>query len=214
METPVTTSFIPKKPLAEERVKRPRQVSLFSFLSVLILIFAILATGGIFGYRHVLQAKEATIDAGLDQLSSELDSIKSQINEMSRLDKRIKSADAILDGHIAVSPIFQFLQEHTLKTIAFTKFNYLMSPNGDVHIEMSGRSKTYEAIGAQAEEFSPEKNAYIKNLIFSNMNLEETKSTITFDMSFDLDRSFLSYRYAVVGGDVPPPVIPEDGLEQ
>lgn len=204
MDTPVTTSFIPKKPLAEERVKRPRQVSLFSFMAVLFLIFSIIATGGVFGYRQALMAREKMIDSGLDALSEELESIKSQISEMDRLDRRIKSADAILDNHVAISPIFQFLQEHTLKSIAFTKFNYALSPSGDVTVEMSGRSKTYESIGEQSEEFSPVKNAYIKNIIFSNLNLEEMKSTITFDMGFNLDRSFVSYRYAVANDTAMP----------
>jgi len=122
----------------------------------------------------------------------------SKIKQLQALDKRLKASSDILSKHIAISPIFQALQDITLKTIQYTKFtyDYTGEKNAKVAVKMSGQAVGYRSIALQGDLFSKNKN--LIDPVFSNLNLDD-HGNVLFDLNFSVDPSsnFLKYEYVV-----------------
>lgn len=195
MEPNFQTSFIPKKPLTEERVSAAPRVSIVGFLATIIFIVSLVAAGVVYFYKFTLAKSIDTMDAELSQIQKNFD--RSLVDEMQRLDKRINAANTLLAGHIMISPIFRSLQDLTLKSIGYTKFSYALSSNDPtgktrkIDVIMSGKAKRYDSIALQSDELV--KNKYIKDPIFSNLVLDEIRGIVTFDLSFAVDQTFVNY---------------------
>ncbi len=189
MEQQFQTSFIPKKPLAEDRIIKPRSVGVFSFLATIIFIASIVAGGGVYFYEILLTKQVAS---SADSLKRAQDAFEpTVINDLVALNKRLNSANDILNHHIAVTPIFKTLGDTTLKSIQYTKFDYSI-PKGtsNILIKMSGKAPSYQSIAIQADNFG--QNKYLIDPVFSNLNLDD-KGSVNFDLTFSVDPSFVSY---------------------
>ena len=117
----------------------------------------------------------------------------SKILELQVLDKRINAANEILSNHIAISPIFNALQDITMKTISYTKFSYTFdgSASSKIEVSMSGTAVGYLSIAQQADLFS--QNKYLIDPAFSNLSLDD-KGNVTFDLDFSVDPNLVDYR--------------------
>lgn len=192
MDTNFQTSFIPKKPLAEERVPvTATHSSIFAFLATLIFISAIAASAGLYFYRANLTK---TIVSQQVQLNAARNAFEpSLITELKRLDRRITSANTILNSHIAVSPIFEVLELNTLKSIQFTKFTYTTptNPKLPIKVELSGRARDYASIALASDQLAT--NKYIRNSIFSDLTLNEQTSFVQFLLTFDVDPDLVRF---------------------
>ena len=109
------------------------------------------------------------------------------------LDKRINASNQILSKHIAISPIFQALQEITMKSVRFTKFDYDFSgdKNSRINVKMSGVTLGYSHLALQSDLFAQNKNFI--DPVFSNLALNESGNVI-FDLNFSVDPSFVDYK--------------------
>lgn len=200
MDTTATpqTSFIPKQSLSQAPSHMPRRVSGLSLLAWFIFFVSILSA--IAGYLY-----GAMTDRRITSLNNQIAEIKrgfetDTIKDIQRLNSRIDAGEDILAYHVAISPIFRTLEEKTLKSISFNKFGYVLSESSpgtsrQVLVTMSGRAKSYDAIAQQADSLA--ENEYIVNPIFSNMTLDEARGTISFDLSFFVDQSLVSYEQQV-----------------
>jgi hypothetical protein len=196
MDKEFQTSFIPKKPLAEVRTPAPKPVNIFSFIAMILFFASLISAGGVYFYKVLLTKRIA--DMGV-QLARAKDAFEpSLISDLETLDKRINSSKEILSNHILVSPIFKALEEMTLRSIRFSKFSYTYNA-GDkaVGVKISGQAKDYNAIAAQSDILG--ENKYIKNPVFSNLNLD-TKGNVSFDLFFTVDPSFVKYEDALSRG--------------
>jgi hypothetical protein len=191
MEQNFQTSFIPKKPMIEERAVSKAPVGIFTILSIFIFIAVVLASGGLYLYKGVLTKNITQMKNDLELAQSSFE--PSVIAQMQVLDKRLRAADSILANHIAVSPIFQALQEITLKTIRFTKFSYDFSTDKEnkIMVQMSGQAVGYRAIAQQADLLSTNKN--LIDPIFSNLTLDD-KGNVLFDLDFSVASDFVDYK--------------------
>src|SRR5689334_21273156 len=97
------TSFIPKKPLAEERVVAPRHTSLFSFIATIIFFLSLAGAAGIYFYKASLESSVATMKSEIVAASDSFQ--PSALKELQILDRRLTDANHLLSNHIAVSPI-------------------------------------------------------------------------------------------------------------
>jgi hypothetical protein len=190
------TSFIPKKPLAEERVPVQGHTSIFSFLAIVLFVATLASAGGMYFYRASLQKN---IDAMKESLAAARNQFEPTILEQLKItDRRLTDANLLLSNHIAVTPIFRALEGHTLKTVQYTKFTFTTpdTPSGLVKVEMTGRARDYTSIALQSDSLSTNKN--IKDPIFSSLVLEERTGTVTFDLVFNVEPDFVRYVTAVV----------------
>ncbi len=196
MEQSFQTSFIPKKPLAPERVVHSHPINMLTVVSVFVFFSVVLTAGGLYFYK-------ATLTKRIDQMNKDLIIAKNRfepakINQLKELDKRLSSATSILAGHVAISPIFDLLEKVTLKTVRYTKFSYAFSTetNSRIDVQMSGQAVGYRSIALQSDLFSEHKKEII-DPVFSNLSLDN-KGNVIFDLNFSVDPSFINYEQLIL----------------
>ena len=187
MEQNFQTSFIPKKPMVEQTVAAKRPISLLLVISIIILISVALVSGGAYFYKNILLQNVSKMENDLKLAQNRFE--LSKINQLKLLDKRLEYANQILTNHITVSPIFQTLQDVTLKTIRYNIFGFDFA-NGKIIISISGQAVGYRSVALQADAFTKNKN--IIDPVFSNLSLDD-KGNVLFDLQFSVDKSFVGY---------------------
>ncbi|MFA6000217.1 MAG: hypothetical protein WC783_04570 [Candidatus Paceibacterota bacterium] len=195
MEKDFQTSFIPKKPMIEERATSSRPISFFTVFSIFIFASVLIGTGGLYFYNSLLNKNLKDMESSLNSAKDRFE--PSKIVQLQVLDKRLKASTEILSHHIAISPIFQALQGLTMKTIRFTKFGYSMGNEKNaklVTVKMSGLAVGYRSVALQADLFS--KNKLFIDPIFSNLSLDNSGNVI-FDLEFSVDPDFIDYEKVI-----------------
>ncbi len=195
MEQNFQTSFIPRKPMVAERAIPARSVSIFTIISFFILFTVLLATGGLYFYKGIMEKNISQMQSQLVAAKNRFEPTK--IVELQQLDKRLRASTEILSGHIAVSPVFEALSLITMKTIRYTKFSYVMGGEKEskVLIKMSGEAVGYSSVALQSDLFAKSKN--LLNPVFSNLKLDE-KGGVLFDLEFFVDPSFVDYKQTIL----------------
>ena len=188
MEQSFQTSFIPQKPIVKERAVSARPVSIFLIISLFILFFVILLTGGVYFYKGVFAKNIVSMQNDLNLAKNRFEPTK--ISELQVLDKRLRASTEVLSKHIVVTPVFEVLGRLTMKTVRFTKFSYEMTEN-KVNIKMSGVAIGYRSIALQSDLFAKEKNMI--DPIFSNLTLDNS-GNVLFDLDFSVDPNFVNYK--------------------
>ncbi len=195
MDQNFQTSFIPKKALAEDRVERPKSVSIFLFLGTILLIASIIGAGFVYFYKTTVERKIVQQKADLQKAEGAFEG--DFIQELQTIDRRINAASEVLSNHIIVSPIFDALSQSTLKSIQFTKFSYNVVGSGtsaEVRVQMSGRATGYTAVAIESDELT--KNKYIKDPVFSNLNLDD-QGNILFELTFSVDPKLVLFNEVI-----------------
>lgn len=198
MEQNFQTSFIPKKPMIEERVVSSHSVGLFTIISIFIFFAVVISSGGLYFYKGVLEKNIIKMNSDLTLAKNRFEPAK--ITQLQVLDKRLSAADSILSKHIAVSPIFKALQDTTMKNVRYTKFSYEFNTDkiSNVIVKMSGQAIGYRSIALQSDIFA--KNKYFIDPVFSNLSLDD-KGNVLFDLEFSVDPSFVDYKKMLLSGN-------------
>lgn len=199
MDQEFQTSFIPKKTLTPQTPKRGGSFGLLNVIAFVIMVVSLLVAGGSYLYRDNLSQKIDEMKLSLDRAQNIFE--PELLEELEALDRRIQAAEVILGSHIAVSPIFEVLQDITLPTVRYVDFTYeIDSVNPDVvHVAMSGEAVSYDAITLQADLFS--ENRFIRNPIFSNFSLNKV-GNVDFDLMFDVSKSLVNFEQHIERGDL------------
>jgi len=193
--TQFQTSFIPKKPMQETREPTTRRVNVFLFIANIIFIASIAAAGFVYLTKGSLTRSINVMRTDLKTAEQVFEG--DFISDLQNLDKRIGTAELILQNHISISPILQALQELTLSSVQFTKFSHIVTGGGTssvIIVSMSGKTDEYESLALQSDALT--KNKYITNPIFSNLNLDE-RGNVLFDLIFSVDPNLVLFSESV-----------------
>ena len=189
METKFSTSFIPKtslEPVHNSGGKKP--LGLFAFLATIIFFISAVVGAGAFGWDKYLEGKKETMK--LD-LSKNIKAFEPQtIDQYVRLDNRINAAKELLAKHVAVSYIFDFLQDKSLQSVGFSDFKYNVGPDGVATLNMNGVAKSYNAVAYQSTVFGNERA--LRGPIFSNLDLDN-QGDVVFNFTTAVDPGFIAY---------------------
>ncbi len=200
MEQNFQTSFIPKKPIIEERTAPVQSIGFFTVISIFILFTVLIATGGLYFYKNSLVTKIADMGSQLELAKGSFEPDK--IAELKLLGRRLSSASDILSHHIVVTPIFKALSAITMKSVRFTKFSYELGTEKDakIDVKISGQAASYGAYDAyaslalQSDLFgTKDEGKHFINPVFSNLSLDD-KGNVIFDLEFFVDPSFVDYK--------------------
>lgn len=215
MEPALQTSFIPKQTITPTSPKPGTQyapqggMGLFTLLSFIILFLSLAAAGGTFAYKTYLQNVLYGKCAETNQLQPNNDTLgltgetdfkcglylslvewnrrlqDDRLVRMQRLDTKMKLGTEVLNSHMSLVPLFDFLSTSTLKTVRFTK---LSTSNGEVNLE--GTASGYEDIAVESNILNsmPE----VSGALFSDLNVD-LKNNVTFKLKFQVDPSRLKY---------------------
>ncbi|MFA6177291.1 MAG: hypothetical protein WC694_00110 [Candidatus Paceibacterota bacterium] len=195
MEQNFQTSFIPKKPIIKESASYERPVSLFLIISIFIFFTVLVTSGGLYFYKGILVKKIADMDKTLNLAKNRFE--PSKISELQNFDKRLISSSEILSKHITIIPIFNALEQLTMKSVRFTNFSYSLGDDTKttIDVKMSGVAIGYRSIALQSDLLAKNKN--LIDPIFSNLTLDNAGNVI-FDLDFSVDPSFVNYKQTLM----------------
>ena len=191
MENSFQTSFIPKKPIIDNGMssKKDRTTSISMVVSVFILIAVVSSAVGLFLYKSYLEKNKEQLSASLSKVRDSFDS--NTIAELEMYDKKSTISKSVLEGHLVLSPLFESINDLTLPSIQYTKFDH-NTDNGVFIVKMSGVARDYKAIALQADVFNSDKGKMFKDIIFSNLTRDKN-NYVTFNVEFTVDPALLSY---------------------
>ncbi len=193
MEPKFQSSFIPKGSFAPTSAgvavgKKIREKSLVEFLALVIFIISVILAVGMYGYKYYLKYRIEKMGADLEQAQAALQ--PETIHELTRLDNRINSTKELVTNHQALSPLFEYFQSFTPKTVRFADFRFSTTERG-LGLSMRGEARGYAALAFAADTFS--KSQYFIDPTFSNLNLND-KGDVNFSFEAIVDPNLLSYK--------------------
>ena len=203
MDPKLQSSFIPKSPVVPDGVGMPAMrkaghKSFFTFIALIIFMFSLVLALGMFGYKFYLKYRIGQMGADLEKAQATVQ--PEVIRELVDLDNRIISTKNLVSRHIALTPLFEFLEISTPKTVRFSDFRYTATESGGLTLSMKGEARGYAALALAADIFS--KSPYFKNPTFSNLNLN-AKGDVGFSFEGVADQSLVSYNKVIEQLDVP-----------
>lgn len=195
MEPKFTTSFIPKKQVSASvsGSSISPSISFSTLLSSVIIIAVILFSAGLFLFRITLEKTIEKQYADLKTASEAFD--QNFIGQATRLNKRITSAEKILENHLAPSAIFELLEEFTLQTISFNNFEFSDNVDGKIIVKGSGEGDSFASVVLQSDEFG--KTGFMRDVLFSDLQ-PNTVGNVNFTFEATLDPDLISYSKGVV----------------
>jgi hypothetical protein len=200
MESNIKSSFIPQAPLSPMRAAGPSSrgggFDLFILIGIVVFVASATLAAGVFLYSQYLSTSAAS---KLEQLERAKQAFEpSLIQDLTRLDSRMRAANTILEGHVAPTTLFHLLEQLTLQTVAFSAFDFSSSPDG-LTLVMKGLAQSVNSIALQADLLA--KSGVISNPIFSNINRQA--NGVNFDFTASVNASALNYAGLMSGGGAP-----------
>jgi hypothetical protein len=111
------------------------------------------------------------------------------------LDQRIRVGKELLGKHYAISPIFKFLEKNTIPDIVYTEMN-LKEVDGQIQLEFKGSANEFADIVRQKDIYTLNPN--IDEFMFTNITRSKENKSAIFDMSFKVDKKYLTAKKLLV----------------
>ncbi len=194
MEPKFQTSFIPKRPITTAPagvITRPAgRFNIFSITATILVIVTVIALGGTFAYKKILESDIAQLDQDINA-AREAFQVK-EIQDLIDTNSRITAINGLLEKHIVISKVFSLLDELTLKKVQFIDFKFAIV-NNVPSITMKTTSQSYNALAVQRDVFS--KSEFLINPKFLNYDTG-VNGYITTTFYADIFPSLVSYKVA------------------
>lgn len=203
METRFNNSFIPKKPIqVGTGMQVPRKKGGKSFFTLLSFVLFVVAIGGSVGMFMWKIALNKTIEGQIATLKRDRDSLDSDfISEATILNQRIIAANRLLEKHVAPSIIFNLLQDSTLKTVQFVRFQFVDGEDGLVKIVSEGLGDEFTSIVLQSDEFG--ETGFMRDVIFSDLQPTEDDD-VNFRFEATIEPKLILYSRSVLKTPINP----------
>jgi len=200
MDSKIPTSFIPKDTIRTDLRPRTEPASILTIIALLFLAGSLVYLAGIYVYRYLVYNEinkpcvttaEGAGSCGLQESlkieTKELD--RSKLESLKQLDTKLKQGTSVLNHHVALKPLFDFLGRTTIQNIQYLKFQF-----DKTGVTISGVAKSYEDIAYQQKVFGTNDEAKnkIRSFVFSNFDLDP-KGQVTFQLALVVDDKLLSY---------------------
>ncbi len=203
-------SFIPKKPLARKIKKTTRPVSALLFLSFGIFFIVIASYGALYLYKSNLKEvlNEKTKELETERKKADPSGI---VEKSKKIQTKINNAKELLDKHVALSRMFDLLEELTLNNIVLngltlekenidtsnTDLTNEQAQNTDISnfiIKTTGVASSYASLAYQSDVLKNEvkENRRVKSFSISNPSLDES-GNISFDLEVSVNPAVLLY---------------------
>lgn len=192
MESKITSSFIPKKPVVE--VSNPASVRYRSsgvdfllLISIVALVVAGVLSAGVFLYHNLTVTDAASQKDQLEKAREAFDT--RLLDELTTTSDRIKVADGILAEHTAPSLFLESLERDTLTGVQFLEMKYEQKTPSTASIALKGKSANMNTVALQSARFG--ESSLLKNPIFAGVDL--VPDGVTFDVTGEVDLNAIRY---------------------
>lgn len=192
------SSFIPKRNI--EVARRPvvsGGLNLLAIIGIVIFVLSIILAVSVFLYQKTLVKKIQLSNEKLLSVKGSLD--PEFINELISLDKKLKSASALLSSHQTISPIFSLLESKTLEKIRFKSFKYSIDDNNQIDLSIIGEADSFNAIALQSDIFGASDK--ISDPVFRNFVINDD-GNVNFDFSGTVDSKAYLYSNVLNNNDI------------
>jgi hypothetical protein len=162
-------------------------------VAIIVFIIAAVSYAGLYFYNLSLE-KQIAAKLGRVQDVQKVFSDAQEVGNATDFKFRAEIAGQLLDGHVAVSPIFKFLSENTLSSVMYSKFS-LKQGSGVVAVDLIGEAPTYAALAYQ-KEILKKKTTELSDSTLSDMSLTQF-GTVTFKLALTFKPGYLSYAKTV-----------------
>jgi len=169
-------------------------------LALIAFLISLTATLGVFLYKQYLNQSLNNKAETLEEARAAFE--PALIRELTRLDTRLKTSQLLLDQHIALSRLFEFLENNTVQDVQYTSFDFSRLTDGLSSVTLTGRARSFNAVALQSDIFG--KSRFILNPIFSALNTDD-ENNIRFSVSAEVSSELLSYR-AIAESRLPEPL--------
>jgi len=186
------TSFIPQKSVAEEKASnkpQKRRGGLFSTGAVVIFILAIVLAGGVFAYKKILEQRLVSKSDSLERAKGAFE--PKLIDELVRVDRRIESSKELLNSHVVLSPLLDFLEDATLRNVKLEEMFFDLEEEGKIRLRLAGEASSYASIVLQAESFG--QSRFLKDQLFSDFDLNQL-GNVNFDFTAIVDKGLVNFK--------------------
>ena len=192
MEPKFQSSFIPKGPIGSSAtgsasIHKSKQRSLLSFSALIIFILSVALAAGVFGYKFYLKHSLENMETALAKARADLQ--PETIGELTRLDNRLSFTKELVSKHKVLTPLFEFIEMSTVRTVRFNSFRYSMAEGG-IELSLNGEARGYVALALQADIFN--KSNFFINPVFSDLILN-SKGDIVFSFKATVDPNQVLY---------------------
>ncbi len=187
-----TTSFIPKKPIAQVSSKASTGMSIFNLVAGILLVGTLVFSGLTYVWEKQLLKEVENLRQILKTAQDKFDPYA--IQNLQQLDRRINTAEKILDNHVTLSPILlNVLNVNTLKKVQYTQFTHNVSGTGTgakIQVKLKGKAESLPYVALQSKKLA--ENQYVQNPIFSDIVTAKDNS-VSFNLIFDLSPMLIVY---------------------
>lgn len=166
--------------------------SILSIVAILAFTISVALSIAVFIYQKSLVRKINTMNAELVAARASFE--PGFIDELIKLDRRIKAAQEVLSKHAAVSSVFGLFENETIGGIRFVGMNYAVDAKGQIGVDMKGEAINFLAIASQSDIINADKK--IISPVFSGLNLDD-KGIAKFDLKAFLDGDAFLYQHVV-----------------
>lgn len=209
MDTPVIKSnFIPKKTVTRRRGYK----NIFFTISLVILVLAVTAWGGLLVYQNFLSGQKTNLENELEKKTADLVDLEF-IEKFKILDGKIKAINTLLDTHTNAAVIFSFLESNTLSnSIRYTSFDYEFLEDGGASVNLAGEARSFASLAYQAQVI--EENSFAVNSLFDNFSVDEL-GNVKFHLQFNIELEAIKFGNNLAGPEeILSPETDLDGIVQ
>ena len=194
MEPTAPPSFIPHDAGTPQNIRRTSEGGLWDLLTIIgiiVLIASVALGGGVFLYKQYLGATKNSQLEELKEANKRFD--KNLVEEFTRLDHRMESAEMLLASHVSPSAFFAALNQVTAKTVSYTSLNLSISDPRNIEVQMMGVARSVNSIAFQADILS--KSGIFTNPIFSQ--LDRQRDGVHFSLNMSVDATKINFETLV-----------------
>ncbi len=191
MESGIQSSFIPQD--AGKVTVSPRQPKggglgdLMFLIAIVLFVVSIALAGAVFLYNQYLGT---SVTSKVEQLKSAREAFEpALIQQLTRLDDRMRAADSVLSVHMAPTAFFLALSQVTLTNVSFRSIDLDASDPKKITVKMPGVAQSVNSIALQADLMS--KNGVVTNPIFSNISRQA--DGVHFDMTAHINPAAVNF---------------------
>lgn len=189
MEPTAQPSFIPHDagtPMAR-RTSEGGLWDLLLMLGVVALVVSCALAVGVFLYQQYLKT---TINHDIEKLKEARRQFdQSLVEDLTRLDNRMYSAEALIATHMAPSVFFATLDQVTAKTVSYNSLTMKVEDPSRITLEMTGVARSVNSIAFQADLLS--KSGVFTSPIFSD--LDRQKDGVHFNLNAFVDPKKINF---------------------